>query len=481
MSEQVTYVSTRDVDEQIESYSDVLLQGLAPDGGLFVPDAVPQLSADTLRTLSGKPYTELFTHVKGLLVGQDIPAQAQRQIAQGAYNEENFPGAYDGNIVPVYQIQPDLFIQQLSNGPTGAFKDMALQPLARDMDFVLAQRGGWVALLGATSGDTGSSAEAAVKGLNTMGLVMLSPETGMSAFQRAQMGRLSGENIYNVSIPGRFDDCQNIVKAIKKDPEFAHLGAVNSINWGRVASQIPYYVSGYLQAVGENIGQPVDFVVPTGNFGNVLAGHIARKMGVPIRKLIVATNENNVLDRLIQTGVYEKPVEAQITTSPSMDITVASNYERLVYELFSNDPTLTSKYMREFERTGRVDFADFGLPADVLQKLGFDSGSSTAQNRLDTIAWVYHIGGGIIDPHTADAVYVARHKKASGVPMVCMSTALPVKFEDTVREAIGHVPPREPRFAHVEAEGQGGFDLVPNSPEAVKDYLRRKIGSFAQL
>ncbi len=470
------YISTRDITQQPRTYSEVLLEGLAPDQGLYVPTELPQLDLITLEALSGYDYAQVFEHVKGLFIGSDIDPSVQTQLVRNAYTEEKFPKAEGGNITPLRQVADEFFIQELSLGPTAAFKDMALQPLGQDMQHVLSASGDNLVLLGATSGDTGSAAEAAVKGLGNISLFMLSPEIGMSEFQKAQMGALSGGNIHNISIPGRFDDCQDIVKAIKRDPEFARLGAVNSINWGRIASQVPYYVAGYLQAVEGAIGRPVDFVVPTGNFGNVLAGYLAREMGVPIRRLIVATNENNVVDTLIQTGQYIRPASAQVTTSPSMDITVASNYERLAFDLLEGDPEALRQYMHTFAEMGKVAFEDFGLPNTLLLEMGFDSGTSTAKDRIDAIRWTYARGGGVIDPHTADAVTVARRKNYFGIPMVCMSTALPVKFEPTIKEALGFVPQREPRFKDIEQK-LGGFTLLENTPDSVKDHIRTQLSA----
>ena len=469
------YVSTRDVDATQHSYSDVLLQGLAPDKGLYVPVNYPQIDQQSLLDLTGKPYVEIFQYVKGLFLGDEISADRQAVLAKNAFSTDKFPDAKDGNLTPVSEIDEGFFIQQLSLGPTAAFKDMALQPLGQDMQHVLAARGESLVLLGATSGDTGSAAEAAVKGLENLSLFMLSPEVGMSDFQKAQMGVLSGGNIFNISIPARFDDCQDIVKAIKQDEEFSKIGAVNSINWGRIASQVPYYVAGYLQAAAGSIGSPVDFVVPTGNFGNVLAGYIARQMGIPIRRLIVATNENSIVDKLIQTGSYDKPDSAKITTSPSMDITVASNYERLLYDLVGRDPAKVRTYMEQFESTGQVAFKDVGVSNRVLLERDFDSGVSTANDRLESIRWVHSQAGAVIDPHTADAVTVARIKKEAGVPIVCMSTALPVKFEPTINEALGFVPPRQTRFEGIEEKAAGGFTLLPNDVEAIKDFIRSKV------
>ena len=467
-------VSTRDIEKKDISYTDALLEGLAPDGGLYVPVEYPQLTKDDLVQLKGKSYPELAFEVKKRLVGGAIPDAELKILLQNAYSENKFDTT-NGNTVPIKMISKDLFLENLSLGPTAAFKDIALQQLGQEMNYELNQRGEDLVILGATSGDTGSSAEAAVKGLDRIKLFMLSPQIGMSNFQKAQMGALTGDNIFNIGIDGRFDDCQDLVKELKQDPEFAKLGAVNSINWGRISSQVPYFVSGYLQAVKE-VGQEVDFVVPTGNFGNVLSGYIAKQMGVPIRKLIVATNENDVMAKLIRTGVYELS-SSQITSSPSMDISKASNYERLVFDLLGKNPQTVREYMAEFANTGSVDLAKFGLSPDVFVQNGFFQGSSTHADRLNTIKAVYDEAKTIIDPHTADAVTVARQYKIDdGVPMIVMETALPVKFEQTITEALGFAPERETRFKDLESKdtGNGFYNMAPNAQE-LKAYIRQNI------
>jgi threonine synthase len=459
------------------TYEQALLGGLAPDGGLYVPERIPQVDEKTLQQLSGKPYTDVFSYINGLFVGSEIDSAAQEEIAHEAFSQENFSDSRDGNITPAVEIQPGVYLQQLSLGPTAAFKDMALQPVSRLMQHFLARQGESLTMLGATSGDTGSAAEAAFKDMSNISLFMLSPEEGMSPFQKAQMGALTGDRIFNISIPARFDDCQELVKGVKSDPEFADLGAVNSINWGRIAAQVAYYFSGYLQVVGDEIGEKVDFVVPTGNFGNVLAGYYAREMGLPIRKLIVATNENDVLHRLIQQGIYERPASAQVTTSPSMDITNASNFERLLFDLVERNPELTRSFMGQFQQSGRAALSLVGLGIDELKQADFDSGRSTHGDRIQAIRDVYRSSDGtIIDPHTADAVSVAlRRKENDGVLMVCLATALPVKFEQTIREALDFVPERPSRFAGLERSvGERAFVLLANDQAAVKDYIRRR-------
>lgn len=465
-------VSTRDTQKKDISYTDALLEGLAPDGGLYVPTEYPQITKQNLILWKTMSYPQLAFEVKKLLIGDTIPDTDLKHLIKNAYTEEKF-NTKNGNTVPIRLIDNGLYVQNLSLGPTAAFKDMALQQLGQEMNYELNRRGENLVILGATSGDTGSSAEAAVKGLDRINLFMLSPQIGMTDFQKAQMAALTGGNIFNIGIDGRFDDCQDLVKELKNDPEFAKLGAVNSINWGRISSQVPYFVSGYLQAVSE-VGQEVDFVVPTGNFGNVLSGYIAKKMGVPIRRLIVATNENDVMAKLIRTGVYTL-TPAQITTSPSMDISKASNYERLVFDLLGKNSQAVREYMAEFAKKGSVDLATFGLSPDIFSKHGFFQGSSTHKDRINTITAVYDEAGTIIDPHTADAVTVAKqYKENDGVPMVVMETALPVKFEPTIREALGFVPEREPRFQGLESKNTeaGFYNMDPNAEE-LKAYIRR--------
>ena len=467
-------ISTRDATRQGRSYSDVLLAGLAPDGGLYVPSEYPSVSIDELQELRGRPYRDVAFAVKKKLINGDIPDEDLRQLICAAYSADAFGDAGDGNIVPLMRVEDSFYVQQLSLGPTAAFKDMAMQLLGQEMNYELKKRGEHLTILGATSGDTGSAAEAAFKGLKRIQLFMLSPEEGMSAFQKAQMGSFSGDNISNISVRGRFDDCQDLVKRLKREEEFSKLGAVNSINWGRISSQVPYFVSGYLQAAAK-VGDPVDFAVPTGNFGNVFSGYIAKRMGVPIRRLIVASNENNVLDTLFKTGVYAL-TPARATSSPSMDISKASNYERLVFDVFGHDATKTAAYMKEFETKKKVDLKDYGIDEKKFREFGFVSGSSTHAERLEAIRRVYATGGFVIDPHTADGVSVGRRLRDADVPMVCMGTALPVKFEDTIKEALGFVPDRPKKFVGLERSArEDAFATIDVSAEELGNYIRAHI------
>lgn len=465
----VNLISTRDVNGKQLKYTDALLEGLAQDGGLYIPCEYPQISNEELNKLRGKTYPQVSFYLKDKLIGGDIPSGILKHLIDTAYSQPKF-NSENSNTTPIRKVADNLYVQNLSLGPTAAFKDMALQQLGQEMNYVLDRDNKNLVILGATSGDTGSSAEAALKGLKKIVLFMLSPKVGMSDFQKAQMGQLTGGNIFNISVDGRFDDCQDLVKLVKGNPEFAHLGAVNSINWGRISSQVPYYFAGYLQATNSN-SEMVDFVVPSGNFGNILAGYIAKRMGLPIRNLIIATNENNVLDKLVKTGIYEV-TPSQITSSPSMDISKASNFERLLFDIVDRNPAVLKSVMEEFAKNGKVDLNKFGI-REKLKKLGFSSGKSTHQDRLNVIKKLYDEAQTIIDPHTADGVKVALDKTRD-IPVISMETALPVKFEDTIKEAIGFVPTREERFVGLENNLKGGaFHSIPIDAEMLKDYIRK--------
>lgn len=464
-------VSTRDSERKGYSYTEVLIAGLAPDGGLYTPDEFPKFSLEEMQVLAGAPYTDISFAVNRKLIDGAIPDDVFRDLIRAAYKPETFEGG--GSVVtPVSEIGDGLYLQNLSLGPTASFKDIAMQLLSREMEYQLGVEQKSLFILGATSGDTGSAAEAGIQGMNRIRLCMLSPEMGISAFQKAQMGAFSGGNIFNVSIRGRFDDCQDLVKAVKQDPEFAALGAVNSINWGRITAQAAYYLAGYLQ-VARKIGDPIDVAVPSGNFGNAFSGYVAKKMGVPIRRIIIATNENNVLDRLFKTGVYETRAAA-VTSSPSMDISKASNYERLFFDVSGQDAKKTREYMEIFNKTGRVDMRDLGLEPSLFAERGFVSSTSTHADRITTIQRVYQESRTIIDPHTADGVHVARQFKED-VPVVCMATALPLKFEDTIKEALGFVPERPVRFQDLDKKTAGGFTVMDADAEQLKAFLREKM------
>jgi threonine synthase len=462
------YVSTRG-GMAPQSFSDILLEGLAPDGGLAVPEVLPRLSADTLASWRGLPYADLAFEVLSLFA-DDIPAQDLRRLTRAAYTEQIF-GSED--IVPLRPISDGMGLLGLSEGPTLAFKDMAMQFLGQVFEYVLTKRGTTLNILGATSGDTGSAAEYALRGKHGVAVFMLSPHGRMSTFQRAQMYSLQDPNIHNIAVRGVFDDCQDIVKALAGDLEFkaaCRIGAVNSINWARIAAQVVYYVHGWLKAT-TRADQQVSFAVPSGNFGNILAGHIARRMGLPVRRLVLATNENNVLEEFFRTGIYRpRPaLQTYATSSPSMDISRASNFERFVYDLVGGDANRVASLWRELAQTGQFELA--AMQPTFESQYGFVAGTSSHADRLATIRSTYDDSGVLIDPHTADGVKVARDHVEPGVPMLVLETALPAKFSDTIEEALGRRVPPPAALADLESLPQR-VQIVDCDADAIKAYVR---------
>jgi len=438
------YLSTRGHPDR-KRFSEILLEGLAPDGGLYLPEQYPQLDAAALAGLRAvwkeQGYAELAFRILSMFI-DDIPSTDLRSMCRRAYNREVFG---TDSIVPLKALEDGLMLEALSNGPTLAFKDMAMQMLGQLFEYELGRRGRVLNILGATSGDTGSAAEYAMRGKKGVKVFMLSPHGRMSPFQQAQMFSLQDANIHNIAIEGVFDDCQDIVKAVSNDLPFKahwHIGTVNSINWARLLAQVVYYFAGYFQAT-EHDDQRVSFAVPSGNFGNICAGHVARMMGLPIRLLVCATNENDVLDEFFRTGRYRvrKTAETHETSSPSMDISKASNFERFVHDLLGRDGARTRElFGHQVERQGSFSLsaAEFGRIAGY----GFVSGASTHANRLETIRDTHRRYGVMIDTHTADGLKVARHWTEPGVPMLVLETALPAKFAQTLVEALGCEPER---------------------------------------
>jgi threonine synthase len=380
------------------------------------------------------------------------------------------PGENAEDIAPVRTLEPGLHILALSNGPTLAFKDMAMQLLGNLFEYALAQHHESINILGATSGDTGSAAEYAMRGKRGVRVFMLSPHGKMSAFQRAQMYSLQDPNIHNLAVRGVFDDCQDIVKAVSNDLEFKakyKIGAVNSINWGRISAQIVYYFKAYF-AVAKTAGEEVSFSVPSGNFGNVCAGHIACMMGLPIRKLIVATNENDVLDEFFKTGRYIPRPQTKHTSSPSMDISKASNFERFVFDVVGRDAAKVRELWRKVDKGEGIDLS--GAYFAKVQEFGFVSGVSSHADRMHTIRDVYQRYGQMIDTHTADGFKVGLEYREAGVPLICLETALPAKFEEAIREALGHDPGRPKGLENIESLPQR-VETVDADVEAVKRYV----------
>ena len=467
------YVSTRGGDAPA-NFRDILLGGLMGDGGLAMPESYPRITGAELAAWRRLNYRDLAFEILRRYVG-DIPEADLRRILERTYCAAVFRSE---EITPARQLQPGVHILGLSNGPTLAFKDLAMQLLGNLFEYVLERSGQELNILGATSGDTGSSAEYAMRGKRGIRVFMLSPHRKMSPFQTAQMYSLQDPNIHNIALRGVFDDCQDIVKAVSNDLAFKarfHIGTVNSINWARVAAQVVYYFKAYF-AVTDRNDQPVSFAVPTGNFGNICAGHIARCMGLPIRKLILATNENDVLDEFFRTGVYRVRPGNQVrqTSSPSMDISNASNFERFIYDLTGQNPAQVKQLWQQLERSGAFDLSRTPHFARI-ETFGFVSGSSAHRDRLETIRRVYRDSGQIIDTHTADGVKIGLDHREEGVPLVCLETALAVKFAETIREALGRDPEMPAGLENLERLPQR-FTVLDPDVGAVKDFIERNCG-----
>jgi threonine synthase len=474
------YLSTRGHADR-KRFCEILLEGLAPDGGLYLPEHYPQVDTQTLAQWRAiwhsEGYAGLAFAVLSLYI-DDIPAADLKALCDTTYTEAVFGSP---QIVPLKPLQakgdavPELFLEALSNGPTLAFKDMAMQLLGNLFEYELARRGEELNILGATSGDTGSAAEYALRGKKGVRVFMTSPNGRMSPFQQAQMFSLLDDNIHNIAIDGVFDDCQDIVKAVSNDLEFKRrykIGTVNSINWARLLAQVVYYFAGYFQATETN-AEEVSFAVPSGNFGNVCAGHVARMMGLPIAQLVVATNENDVLDEFFRTGVYRVrgTADTHETSSPSMDISKASNFERFVFDLVGRDGQRVAQlFGSTLSQQGRFDLSADPLFAQAAQKYGFVSGKSTHTDRLATIRDVFARYGMMIDTHTADGVKVAREHLLAGQAMVVLETALPIKFAATLVEALGCEPERPPQFNGIE-DLPKRVTLMPADTAMVQRYI----------
>jgi threonine synthase len=467
------YISTRG-DSTPRPFCEILLEGLAPDGGLYLPQTYPSVDDATLTRWRGLSYADLAFEILSLYI-DDIPAADLRQLVQRTYTAEIFG---DERITPLKPLDPGMYLQALSNGPTLAFKDLAMQLLGQLFEYQLARTHRQLNILGATSGDTGSAAEYAMRGKRGVSVFMLSPHGRMSPFQQAQMFSLQDPNIHNIAIEGVFDDCQDIVKAVSNDLAFKqrhHIGTVNSINWARLLAQVVYYFAGWFQATRGN-SELVDFTVPSGNFGNICAGHVARMMGLPIGRLVAATNENDVLDEFFRTGHYRVRASNETfeTSSPSMDISKASNFERFIFDLVGRDAARTAAlFGAGIARDGGFQITDAEFAR--IAGFGFASGRSVHAERIVTIRDTWQRFGTLVDTHTADGLKVAREHRRDGVPMLVLETALPAKFAETIREALDFEAPRPAALRGVEALPKR-FRVMPVDTERVKRYIREHTG-----
>jgi len=438
----------------------------------MVPEQWPRITRPKLDAMRDLPYPRLAFEILRFFA-DDFPGAELKTLVDKTYTAEVFGTP---EITPLATLEPNLHLLALSNGPTLAFKDIAMQLLGNLFEHALEAGDRRLNVLGATSGDTGSAAEHALKGKARVNVFMLSPNGRMSPFQRAQMYSLTDANIHNIAIEGMFDDCQDVVKAVNLDAGFKAehaIGAVNSINWARVVAQVVYYFKGYFAATRSNDEQ-VSFAVPSGNFGNIFAGHVAKRLGLPIRRLVLATNENDVLDEFFRTGRYRprKGSETHATSSPSMDISKASNFERFVWDMVEQDGEKVAWLWKQVDEKGGFDLSTDRAWEKIEEDSGFASGRSMHEDRVKTIRLVKEKYGAVIDPHTADGVKIALRLREPRYPMVCLETALPVKFEATIVEALGKPAPRPPGFEGIEQLPQR-FEVMRPDPGAVKEFIAR--------
>jgi threonine synthase len=459
------YVSTRGAAPPLD-FAEVTLAGLARDGGLYVPETWPRLAADDLAALAGLPFAEVAVRVMTPFLGDTVEGDAFAAMVDDAYS-----GFDHAAVAPLRQIAAGEWLVELFHSPTLAFKDFALQLLGRLFDHLLRARGARVTIVGATSGDTGSAAIEAGRDRDAMTVFILHPEGRVSEVQRRQMTTVPSANVHNIAIEGTFDDCQALVKGCFNDATFRdelHLSAVNSINWARVMAQIVYYV--YAAVALGSPARAVAFAVPTGNFGDVYAGYATHAMGLPIERLVVATNRNDILDRFFRSGAYEV-AEVHPTMSPSMDIQVASNFERLLFDLVDRDGSQVAAHMTALAETGafRVGDEERARAAQV-----FVSGRVDEDETLATIAAVRRETGILIDPHTAVAIQAGRAcRGASAIPLLVLATAHPAKFPDAVEAATGVRPALPPRLADL-LEREERYEVLPNDLATLQAHIRAR-------
>ncbi|WP_427023445.1 threonine synthase [Aureimonas ureilytica] len=457
------YVSSRG-DAPTLGFADVLLAGLATDGGLYVPETWPTLSPETIASFAGRPYADVALEILSPFVGDDIaPADLERMVRE-AYATFRHPA-----VAPLVQIGDRHFVLELFHGPTLAFKDVAMQLLSRLMDHVLAKRERRATIVGATSGDTGGAAIAAFAGSSRTDMFILFPKGRVSPVQQRQMTTAGMDNVHAVAVEGTFDDCQALVKAMFNDAPFraeSALSGVNSINWARIMAQIVYYFTAAASVGAPR--RPVSFTVPTGNFGDIFAGYAAKRMGLPVERLVIATNQNDILERTLQTGRYEME-GVHATMSPSMDIEISSNFERLLFETSGRDAATVRRLMQQLQQSRA-----FTLPEEMIAAIRseFDAGRTDETGTAETIRSYLGTTAYLLDPHTAVGVSVA-DRFMGDVAMITLGTAHPAKFPASVKAACGFEPPLPPSHADLMSRDER-FDVLPNDLDALKTYIRER-------
>jgi threonine synthase len=458
------HISTRGEASPL-SFTDALLAGLARDGGLYVPETWPTLALEAIAGFAGRPYPEVAKAVLGALIGDELEAADLGRMIDEAYAPFRHPAT-----CPLVQIGDNLFVQELFHGPTLAFKDVAMQLLGRLMDHVLAARGQRATIVGATSGDTGSAAVAAFAGSARVDVFILYPHGRVSEVQRRQMTSVPDANVHAIAIDGTFDDAQALVKGMFANARFRdemQLSGINSINWARVAAQAVYYFTAAVALGAPH--RPVSFSVPTGNFGDVLAGYVAKRMGLPVERLVVATNANDILARAVATGTYE--VRGVVpTTSPSMDIQISSNFERLLFEAYRRDAASVRGLMASLQQSRSFTIAPEPLAA---MRRDFEAGAVPENEVADEIGRTWREASYLLDPHTAIGVRAARRHLAQdpATPVVALSTAHPAKFPDAVERATGLRPPLPPHLADLMGRPERVARL-PNDAAAIEAFIR---------
>ncbi len=467
------YISTRG-EAPVLGFSEAMLAGLARDGGLYLPQTYPRLSAEAIAAFAGQPYAKVTEAVLAPFVGADFDMPTLRGMIAAAY-----AGFRHQAVAPLSQVEDNLFILELFHGPTLAFKDLAMQLLARMMEHALTRRGQHATIIGATSGDTGAAAIEAFRGLNNIDVVIFYPHERVSPVQRRQMTTVDGDNIHVVALEGTFDDCQAAVKALFNHAAFRQdygLSGVNSINWARVLAQCVYYFTAAVALGAPH--RPVSFAVPTGNFGDVLAGWIAKRMGLPVDRLVVATNSNDILVRALATGRYEMR-GVHHTQSPSMDIEVSSNFERLLFEADGRDGAGLRGLMAGLKQSG-----GFTVPEAALAAIrrDFDAASASEEETSAEIARCWHRSSELVDPHTAVGLHAARARLRAdpATPMVVLGTAHAAKFPDAIERAIGLRPPLPAHLADLLGRSER-FTVLPNEQVAVESFIRERVDPTRSL